>query len=172
MNQLPKSWFPQLSRRDKDFERFKMSHCVLLINHVCHWGSVKEGLFYMFVLKLKQLMIIGWYKEEDTLIGSQVCTHVRLQCNHSALQNILHCTSKDTSTRSTWRHFAHCTYTASKWQCTCSVRAAYTAATLELYCLYTPLRSGSGHVITFRNIYSKPFTCGHWTNPLRQNQVH
>ncbi len=40
------------------------------------------------------------------------------------------------------RHFVHCTYTASKWQCTCSVRAAYTAATLELYCLYTPLRSG------------------------------
>ncbi len=38
--------------------------------------------------------------------------------------------------------FVHCTYTASKWQCTCSVLAAYTAATLKLYCLYTPLRSG------------------------------
>ncbi len=38
--------------------------------------------------------------------------------------------------------FVHCTYTASKWQCTCSVPAAYSAATLELYCLYTPLWSG------------------------------
>ncbi len=32
-----------------------------------------------------------------------------------------------------WRHFLHCTYTASKWQCTCSVRAAYTAATLPVH---------------------------------------
>ncbi len=29
--------------------------------------------------------------------------------------------------------FVHCTYTSSKWQCTCSVHAAYTAATLPVH---------------------------------------
>ncbi len=41
-------------------------------------------------------------------------------------------------------HTADCSVhdTASTWQCMCSAFAAYTANTLKLYCLYTPLRSG------------------------------
>ena len=32
-----------------------------------------------------------------------------------------------------WQHFVHCTYTASKWQCTCSVCAAYTETILPVH---------------------------------------
>ena len=84
---------------------------------------------------------------------------LQVHCKYTAGTLLLHCkytagtlqlavyTANTLQNGLLWQHFVHCTYTASKWQCTCSVRAAYTAAIL-------PVHSTSVWGITLQCAYS------------------
>ncbi len=62
---------------------------------------------------------------------------VYLQCHAVCTAATLQPMQFTRSIGCSWQHFCTLQYTA-----TCSVHAPYTAGTLKLYCLYTPLRSG------------------------------
>ncbi len=94
-----------------------------------------------------RLLIHFWHTADCSVHCAYTACTLQIHCSDLVKHEWIHCIyTADCS--------VHCAYTVytlhihcsdlviREWQCTWSLLAAYTAAKLQLYCLYTPLRSG------------------------------
>ena len=102
-------------------------------------GTLQEHYTYTAMLQCtcSILICIAWHSfPHYHNLTSGTAGTLQVHCRYTATTLWIH-----------WRYTAfgsvHCLYTAEWRQCTCSLLSAYTAATLKLYCPYTPLRSGN-----------------------------